>query len=97
MHHVLANVYVTESPNCLGEGEENVFLKDMGDGLLISGCQDGVDHVQIYLEEVVLAEEGSHGGISVEEGVTGGVNCIVAKVDPQTQEFKYLGAGITSQ
>ena len=45
----------------------------------------------------MLAEEGSHGGIGVEVGVTGGVNCIVAKVDPQTQEFKYLGTGIASQ
>ena len=45
LYHILTNVYVAESPDRLGEGEENVFLEDMADWSFVFGRQDGVDHV----------------------------------------------------
>ena len=62
----------------------------MADGFLISGGQDGVDHVKINLEEVVQTEEGSHERIGVGDCVAGGVDCFVTEVNPQIQKFIYL-------
>ena len=68
------------SSHGLREREEDIFLEYVTDGLVISRCQNGVDHVHIDFEVVVVGEIVAHEGVDVGGGITVGIESLIAHV-----------------
>ena len=71
---------MTYSSHGLREREEDVFFEYVADGLVISRCQNGVDHVHIDFEVVVVGEVVAHESVDVGGCIAVGIESLIAHV-----------------